>query len=779
MTGALRKHLDVLKVWVTAGARSLTTDSLQSSSQRGWRKSNLLPLESALIGLLVLALFVGLNLARPQIMESLTLALFDSYQRAQPREPQAAPIRIIDIDEESLDRLGQWPWPRTQIANLVDKTSQAGAAAIGFDIVFAEPDRTSPQRIARILASNPSATQNFEDLKALQDHDDILAESFGRAKVVGGTILTHTLDMTRPNVRTGFAYSGSPPLEHLQKYRGFINNIPVLDDNLSGLGSISIVRDRDRVIRRVQLISAIEDTVVPSLALETLRVATGAQTILIKSSDSNAEAPSTTPHVTSVKVGPYTIPTNETGEVWLHYSKEVPSRVVPAYRLIEGDLSAEEMRDLFEGVIVLVGTTSAGLRDVVATPLEAYKHGVFVHAQAIEQMVHNSFLRRPSWVIGAELVGLISLGVLLGVLLPLLGPMWGAGLSLGLLSLTALTSWTAFSSASLLVNPIYIMFGLISMYLALTWWQYFRTEQERAAVRAAFSRYLSPEMVERIARDPSQLRLGGETRELTVLFSDIRDFSSFSENMSPEDLTSLLNRFHTPMTDAVLSHQATVDKYIGDSIMAFWNAPLSIADHPGQAAEAALEMVKRLATVNRSLSSSRIAGRPKDLRIGVGLNTGDCCVGNLGSEQHFSYSALGDAVNLASRLEGLTKQYGLEILVGSTTAEQLSDYALIELDLIRVVGRQAPERIFALVGSKDVAQGASFAALREQVERALALYRSQNWDEARDAFTQAKRKLTGTINVGLYIDVMIARIENYKTSPPGADWDGVHTATEK
>ena len=553
----------------------------------------------------------------------------------------------------------------------------------------------------------------------------------------------------------------------------------MLDDSFSGLGSISIVRDRDRVIRRVQLISAIDNAIVPSLALETLRVATGTRTILIKSSDSNADAPSATPHVTSVKVGPYTIPTNEAGEVWLHYSKEVPSRVVPAHRLIEGDLDADELKDLFEGVIVLVGTTSAGLRDIVATPLEAYKHGVFVHAQAIEQMIHNSFLRRPSWTIGAELVGLISLSVLLGILLPLLGPMWGAGFSLGLLSLTALTSWLAFSSASLLVNPIYIMFGLISMYLAVTWWQYFRTEQERAAVRAAFSRYLSPEMVERIAQDPSQLRLGGETRELTILFSDIRDFSSFSENMSPEDLTSLLNRFHTPMTDAVLSHHATVDKYIGDSIMAFWNAPLSIADHPRQAADAALEMAGRLEAVNRSLASSRIAGRPNDLRIGIGLNTGDCCVGNLGSEQHFSYSALGDAVNLASRLEGLTKQYGVEILVGSATAEQLSDHALIELDLIRVVGRQAPERIFALVGSTALAQDSSFQGLRAHVEKALALYRAQNWDEAYTAFDQAKRQMTPTINIGDYFDVMTTRIEVYKTSPPGPDWDGVHIATEK
>ena len=306
------------------------------------------------------------------------------------------------------------------------------------------------------------------------------------------------------------------------------------------------------------------------------------------------------------------------------------------------------------------------------------------------------------------------------------------------------------------------------------------TEKERTRIRTAFSHYLSPDLVSRLSASPENLVLGGEEKEMTFLFCDVRDFTGISESFrdNPQGLTHLINRFLTPMTDEILENKGTIDKYMGDAIMAFWNAPLDTPDHRKEAANAALGMLVSLEKLNSELKEEAEekgqAFRP--LKIGIGLNTGQCIVGNLGSKQRFDYSVLGDPVNLASRLEGQTKDYGFPIIAGEDTAEELEDYALLELDLIAVKGRQSASRIYALMGGPDKKSDHDFIALQQQTRSFLGAYREQKWEEAIALLKDIRERFP---ELDRYCSYFGFRIDQYRNNPPPADWDGVFTATRK
>ncbi len=728
-------------------------------------------------GLIVALFLLILHIFQPPFVGSISNLVFDTYQRAYPRPYQDAGVRVVDIDDESIRRLGQWPWPRTDIVRLTDALTDAGAAAIAFDVVFSEPDRTSPARAVELLRQNPEARGDYAEIAAMTDHDELLGQAMGRGPTVTGYFLTEETNTARPAEHAGVAVSGTPPLAVLREYNGAIVSLPVIGDRAAGAGSVSLDAGRDDIIRAVPLIANLDGQIVPSLSLEALRVAQGAGAVLVRSSDGSGEwggGPVTT--VLAVKTGDLEVPTTDVGELWMHYTAPHPERIVPAWRILQGDLPEAEMRRLFEGQIVFIGTGAIGLRDIRSTPTQAGELGVVIHAQAAEQMILGKFLTRPDWAPGAERILMVALCLLIALSAPALGALRGGVLATLALGGVLAGSWFAFRNSGLLLEPIFPALGVVSVYIAITAVSFYREERARSHIHNAFDRYLSPELVDRIARDPGQLELGGEVRQMTVLFSDVRGFSRISERFGPQELIGFLINLLTPMTDVLLARKATIDKYIGDAVLAFWNAPLDDPEHERNAAFAALEMLEALKRLNAE--SARDPAWPGQVAIGIGLNTGPCCVGNMGSRQRLSYSLIGDTVNLASRLESLTKAYAVNILVGEDLAARLPDFALIELDLIRVVGRDAPERIFALMGPPEMATDPAFVETGARMTTMLEAYRSRDWGGAEAALETLRGAgtLPGLEGVAA---TYATRVAEFRQNPPSDDWDGISQALEK
>jgi adenylate cyclase len=421
------------------------------------------------------------------------------------------------------------------------------------------------------------------------------------------------------------------------------------------------------------------------------------------------------------------------------------------------------------GYVVFIGSSAAGLFDLQTTPVESGIPGVEAHAQAVESIIANDLLMRPDYAVGLELVYLALAGALLIFLMRYVAVSWCLVACLACLGAVNLVSWLAFREQRLLLDPVYPSIGLIAVFVAGELNLFFRTEKERRYIRGAFSRYLSPDLVKKLGDRRAELELGGETREMTLMFCDVRGFTQISEGLSASELTSLINRFLTPMTGEILDHRGTIDKYMGDAIMAFWNAPLPTAQHPRRACLAALAMLDTLDELNRH--------EEVPIKIGVGLNTGVCCVGNLGSEQRFSYSAIGDPVNVASRVEGLTKQFGLQILMTENTKEHASGLALLEVDRVRVVGRGEPVSLFTLLGDEPVARSPEFISLFNAHSHMIAAYRSADFSDAAAALERARGFAPQRLQD--FYDVYAERLSVLRDNPPGPGWDGVFTTLEK
>ena len=725
-----------------------------------------------LAGLLAVALVALLQFSSVPMIERLGLLLFDSYQRAAPREYQDAGVKIVDIDEESVARLGQWPWPRTEIARLTDRLAQAGVAAIAFDIVFSEGDRTSPEKIAQ---RNPDLADVLAGLPA---NDEVLADSFALSPVVNGFFLIGEERGGDMELPSGLAVLGSPPTQGVDDFAGVIAPLPLLRETSAGLGSLSIVGDDDGIVRKAPLLFFHDRKLVSALSVEALRVALGADATLVKTSDGTGENASAPGSVVSLRVGDFEVPTTAAGELWSYFTGPVPERTLPAWQVLDAATPADALVSEFEGRIVFVGASATGLRDLVTTPLSEGEPGVMVHAQAAEQMILGQFLERPDWARGLEATLLIVLGVLMALLLPKLGATIGAAVGLLGTASVGVGSWLAFDQLGYLLNPTYPILALVLAYAVQTVISYYREERQRAYIHNAFDRYLSPEMVRQIAADPDKLELGGEEREMTVLFCDIRGFSRISEQFQPNEVIDFLITFLTPMCEVLLDRKATVDKFIGDAILAFWNAPLDDPDQFRNGARSALEMVAALDLLNQQMPGRKDQVWPDDVQIGIGLNSGLCCVGNMGSQQRLSYSLIGDTVNIASRFEGLTKQYGVKIIVGSALAEHLDGFAMLELDRVKVVGREAPDTIFALLGDEAFARSDDFKTLLEAQQRFVAAYRKQNWDEA-EAILTASHEAYDDAGIAGLVTTYRARFERLRAADLPAEWDGVFQATSK
>ena len=716
--------------------------------------------------------FAALRIADPAPVQELRVRTFDTFQVPEPRQKTARPVTIVDIDEKSLadPRLGQWPWPRTRLADIVINLTRLGAVVIAFDAVFSEPDRLNPDIAADTFSSLDEEMR--ARLRQLPSNDSILADAIKNSRVVLG-------ESGGPNVRadlneklpiTGLAMLGEEPQRFMFEFPGLLRNVPVLEEAAAGRGLFTIRPERDGIVRRVPMMMVAQGITMPSLTFEMLRVAGGSGTILIKADKGGIQ---------SLGIKGFAIPTDLHGQLWIHYARRDPSIYVSAVDVLDGRVPP----DRIAGNLILIGTSSVGLNDIKTTPVTPAMPGVEVHAQVLESALTGDVVSQPNYGIGIEFFAALIMGLLVIAFAPKFGPITLVVVGGMFASVLTGTSWYFYSQHRLLIDFTYPLMSTTAIYLTLIFSAFVREQQQRRQIRSQFVQYMSPALVEQLAQAPERLVLGGEEREMTIMFSDMRGFTTISETYKrdPQGLTALMNRFLTPLSNAILARKGTIDKYMGDAIMAFWNAPLDDKQHQLNACDAALDMLERVDDLNHAREQEAQEGGHiyVPLNIGVGLNTGTCVVGNMGSDVRFDYSVFGDSVNLASRLEGQSKEYGFPIIVGSKTALAVKEkFAILELDFIMVKGKKEPEVIYAIAGREDVAGSGRFQRLRNLTIEMLACYRGRDWDGALAAIERGRKTDEAQTLQYLY-RLYEARIRAFQKEPPPDDWDGAFALTTK
>ena len=742
-----------------------------------------------LVGYLLLAGFIALYIVDPKPVQFMRLKGSDFYQQVKPREippPEKKPVTIIDLDEKSLGEVGQWPWPRNVIAQMVQNLMKMGAVLVAFDVVFAEPDRMNPSAIADALKGLDEETKN--KIRQFKSNDEIFAETIKRSRVVLGqsTVESEFEGVKAKPVKKSVAVRKygqdvPDPLDLLPSFPAMVRNVPIIEQaaggRFGGHGIFSIIPEQDGIIRRIPSLFVHEKSMFPALSVEMLRLATGRPTILVKVDQAG---------IRSIGIARgLEIPTDQNGRMWPYFSKSDKAKYVSAVDVLNGTADPA----LIKGKLTIVGTSAIGLKDIRSIPTESNIPGVEVHVQIIETVLNKAYLNRPNFAQGIELSVILLGGIAMIILVPWVGALWTFMVFAVTTAGVAYGSWFAFDEHRMLIDAVYTLIAIFLLYSTLTYLNYVREEGQKKQVRGAFAYYLSPDMVEQLAENPDSLKLGGEMRDMTLLFCDVRGFTTISEQFDPVGLTALINKLLTPLTNAILERSGTIDKYMGDCIMAFWNAPLDNPNHAMDGCRSALAMLAEMEPLNDRLEQeAKEEGRKHvPLKVGLGLNTGPAVVGNMGSDQRFDYSVLGDTVNLAARLEGQSKSYGMNVVLGAHTYEEVKDtLACIDLDFIRVKGKLDGVYIYGLLGDETIAQKPEFIELREMIYLAQEAYRHQKWDEAEKVFKEIRRRGNDEnkcwhleANLDVLCDVYEERIAEYRENPPPADWDGVFVATTK
>ncbi len=656
---------------------------------------------------LALVAIVALRVNDPCSLRLMRFEAFDLIQQSSPRVADYSKVAIVDIDEASIAELGQWPWARSTIARLVDNLNAAGARAIGFDMVFSEPDRLSPDKLSEQLNGLPPVMRGM--LAQMPSTDTTFARSIARAPVilgmsarieteagVKGAAPAEQVVRRQPTPMVAF---GGDPRAHLFGFPSLLRNVPELENAGKGLGLFSLTPEHDGVVRRVPAALRVGPDVHPSLSLEMLRVAAGADSFGM-AVDPEAGG------VTHVRLAGQSVPTDRNGRVWLHFAEHAPDLYISAKDVVSRRINPNQIR----GKLVLVGTSAVGLRDLRQTALGETVPGVEVHAQLIDTVLGGAYLSRPH--VAETLEHLIAvLGALaLIAATPALSAARALPLFLLLVGGMSAGAWLAFTEASYALDPTYPLLAWSIVFAALAYSNYSRVEAQRRQVRDAFSHYLSPDLVKQLADAPDTLKVGGESREMTFLFCDLAGFTTFVEQADPATLVRLLNEYLDGLCGVVMKHGGTIDKIVGDAVHAMFNAPLDEPLHAEKAVTCALEIE---AFVNDF--RARMAAQGIDFgTTRIGVNTGVAVVGNFGGQRRFDYTAHGDAINTAARLEGANKFLGTGICISETTVEQCQTHRFRPIGGLRLKGKGQVVNTFEPIrGAMCDAAVANYAAAFE------------------------------------------------------------------
>jgi adenylate cyclase len=729
-----------------------------------------------LAGLAVLSLFVLHTIGGVEIplVNHLKRGYYDMRLSLTVPNRHDDRIVIADIDEKSLAELGHWPWTRDKLAELVNVLFEHyQIRLLGFDVVFAERDNRSGWDLLERLAGeqlqgDPLFLETKQALRSSLQYDELFAASLKDRPVVLGFV---PLDDASATANAGvlpkpLLTGGDVPsvLGRLKGWPHFAGNLPELQESAAGGGFfLNHMLDADGVFRHLPLLTRYGDGVYESLSLAMLRVLESNPPVEMEVSGDYGD----TEKLEALRVGTHRIPTGEQSEVLIPYLGRKGSFT---YLSIARIMRREVPLDALRGRIVLVGTTAQGLVDMRSTPIQAAYPGVEMHATVLAGMLDNSFKERPPWVLGLELMQLLGVGLAVVLLTPRLSALWALLLAFALMSGLLAGNFWLWREGGIAVDAVLPLLLLFLLYSNQMFFGFFLEGHKKRKLARLFGQYVPEELVADMSRREEDFGIGGEVREMTVLFSDVRGFTTISEGLSPAELTRLMNEFLTPLTGVIHHHQGTIDKYMGDAIMAFWGAPVRDEQHAVHGVRAGLEMIRRVYELDPVFKAK---GWP-EIRVGVGLNTGNMNVGNMGSEFRMAYTVLGDAVNLGSRLESLTKQYGVGILISETTRAACPGLICREIDLVRVKGKHEPVAIFEPLGWGGDVSAEMLGALRRH-ERALGMYRSQVWHEAARLFGELSESDPERKIYQIYLE----RIATFRANPPPIEWDGVYTHTSK
>jgi len=711
-------------------------------------------------GVLVTVGMLALYVAQPRLVQLFDLKLYDLLLPLRKREtPSPVPV-IVDIDEASIARYGQWPWPRYLMAELLDCLEAAEVAAIGFDIMFAEEDRSSPHVLRRYLKRDMDVELPLRDLPGeFWDYDALMGASLTEKPAVlgfyarfGGEAVERTLPPTVGIISRN--KPGALPFDHyLMRASDVSLPLPVLYEQ-AAVGFINVAPGLDGIIRRVPLLIRAGDAVYPSLALRTLMRGMGVETLIVTSGPGGLE---------TIRVGNNTIPVTPEGFILVPFQGGSGTyRYVSAGDVLAGKADMALLRDK----VIFVGTSAPGLMDLRTTPFARVLPGVEVHAAVVDAILTQNAIVPPAWTPGAQVSAIFLFGALAAAAFGLARPSVYISLALLLVGFAVSMAVYAFTHGVFL-SPLYAVLTVGTQGFVLLFLRFFQEERQKLVLRNAFSHYVSPDIVNKIIRQRGNL-FAGEEREVTVLFTDIRGFTSISENLDPQQVVSLLNRYFTPMTALVREQKGTLDKFMGDALMAFWNAPLDVPEHAARAVATALAMRKTLGVLNAEIRDEFGVS----IRIGAGIHTGTAYVGNMGSDDLINYTLIGDTVNLASRLEGLCVQYGVDIIISENVMQQCGgDFAFQYVDTLRVKGKQRPVGVYLPMSREE------YEERREELhawDAAREPYNAGRFTLAAEAFAGLRNRFPGIRLYELYEE----RARNLAAAPV-TDWDGVWNVAQK
>ena len=730
------------------------------------------------IGLLITLFFIG-HAARyyeVPIITQLDNIIYDA--RLQLTMPRGVDERIVilDIDEKSLQEVARWPWPRDVMAGLVDTLfGKYDVAIVAFDVVFAEADYSSGIRALERLAEGrlkdvPAYQDAYRELRPTLDNDGLFAQAIKGKPVVLGYYLNSEQEAKRiaaipdPVLPKGTFQGRNIPFTSWVGYGG---NLPQFLKNAASAGHFNPLTDPDGVVRRVPMIAELDGAYYEALSLAVVRTILGFPKVepgyapdrFLQRGYSGLEW---------LQVGPLQIPVDETASALIPYrGHKFSFSYISLADVIAGRVAPERLK----GKIALVGTTAPGLLDLRSTPVDNVYPGVEVHANLIAGMLDKNIKLKPPYMLGAEVVLLLIGGVSLSLLIPMLAPLWATLATLaGTMLITGLNVliWTEADMVLPLAASVAMTASLYTVNMA---YGYFVEARSKRQFTELFGQYVPPELVDRMARDPEKYNMEPRAAELTILFSDVRGFTSISEALKPEELREYINEYLTDMSGIIRSkHRGTLDKYIGDAIMAFWGAPVDDAQHARNGVLAALDMQRERKVLNEKFAAR---GWPT-LKIGIGLNSGSVRVGDMGSQVRRAYTAMGDPVNVASRLEGRTKYYGVGILVGEPTKNAVTDVTFKEIDRIKVKGKDEAVSIYEPLGM----EGEVERAVLDEVKlwhQTLRAYRAQQWDQVEVSLLNLQRMNPECELYALYGE----RVTQFRRTPPAAGWDGVTSFDEK